>query len=191
MKEVWKDVQEYEGLYQVSNQGRVRSLDRQVKNRNGIATKKGKILSLPIVNKQYRKVSLWKDNKGKMMLVHRLVAKAFLPNPNNLPEVNHKDENPSNNAVDNLEWCGRLYNANYGTAIKRASEKRKGVPIGEKAIEQYTIDGEFVRRYDSALKAAEAINGNNSGICKCANGKYKTACGYVWRWEDERSEKVV
>lgn len=189
--EEWKDIKGYEGLYQVSNLGRVRSLDRQVRNRSGIAIKKGKILSLVTVNKHYKKVSLWKDNIGENRLVHRLVAEAFIPNPNNFPEVNHKDENPKNNTVNNLEWCDRLYNANYGTAIARATEKRKGVSVGEQPIEQYTIDGKFIRRYDSALKAAESINGDNSAICKCANGKSKTSYGYVWRWENEQGKKAI
>ncbi len=191
MKEEWKDVKGFEGLYQVSNCGRVRSLDRKVQNRHGIALKKGKVLSVANTNKRYKKVNLWKNNVGQSFLVHRLVAEAFVDNPNSLPEVNHKDENPDNNHVDNLEWCDRLYNANYGTAIERASQKRRGVPIGEKAIRQYTIDGKFVKRYDSAMKAAEDINGDNSGICKCANGKYKTSYGYVWRWDDEQDKKVV
>lgn len=191
MEEVWKDVQGYEGYYQVSNHGRVKSLDRKVKNRGGIATKKGKILSPSVMNNQYKKIALWKDNEQKMMLMHRLIAQAFIPNTGNLPEVNHIDEDKGNNSVDNLEWCDRLYNANYGTAIERSASKRKGVSVGERAIEQYTTNGVFVRSYDSAMKAAEAIKGCNSGICKCANGRYKIAHGYVWRWKTEQNKKVI
>lgn len=184
MDEVWKDVAGYEGLYQVSNLGRVRSLDRVVANRNGYAVKKGKIITPASVSgKQYQKVSLWKDNKGKTYLVHRIIAEAFLPNPHSFAEVNHKDENPMNNNVDNLEWCDRMYNAHYGTSIDRIVEKHKGVPVGEQPILQYSLDGVLIARYESALKAAEAVNGNNSGICKCANGRYKTSCGYIWKWE--------
>lgn len=182
MNEEWRDIAGYEGLYQVSNLGRVRSLDRKVQNRNGLAVKKGKLLKS--VGKQYKKVGLWKDNKGTDVLVHRLVAMAFIPNPLNLPEVNHKDENKHNNAALNLEWCDRLYNARHGTAIQRRADKMRGKPIGEQAVNQYTVDGQFVQRHESATKAAASVNGDNSGICKCANGKYKTAYGFVWKWDN-------
>lgn len=184
MDEIWKPVKGFEGLYEVSNLGRVRSLDRKVRNRGGFALKKGKILSDAAVSGHgYRKVGLWKDNMGTNALVHRLVAEAFIPNPDNLPEVNHKDENPRNNCVENLEWCDGYYNMTYGTLQQRKADKLRGRPIGSQPILQYSKDGELIARYDSALKAAEAINGDNSAICKCANGKVKTSYGFVWKWE--------
>ena len=182
MAEIWKDIQGYEGLYQVSNLGRIKSLDRIVKNKNGMALKRGKVIQEASLG-NYKKVSLWKNNKGKAFLVHRLVAIAFIENPDNLPEVNHKDENGCNNSVDNLEWCTHNYNYNYGTRKKRISDKMRGRPIGEQPVLQYTKEGVFVCRYDSALKAAEAIKGDNSAICRCANGKSKTSYGYKWEWE--------
>lgn len=192
MSEVWKPVKGYEGLYEVSNHGRIRSLDRMVRNRGGYAVKKGKIIrDAALSGGKYRKVSLWKDNKGKSVLVHRLVAEVFLPNPNSLLEINHKDENPQNNCVDNLEWCDRIYNARYGTSIRRGAEKRKGVPVGEQPILQFSKAGVLIARYDSALKAAKTIGGNNSGICRCANGKVKTSYGFVWMWEHENGEKAI
>jgi hypothetical protein len=184
MAEIWLPIKDYEGLYEVSNLGRVRSLDRKVRNRGGFAIKKGKIISdAAVSDHKYRKVGLWKDNVGKNALVHRLVAEAFLDNPNNLPEVNHKDENPENNCVDNLEWCDSYYNMHYGTGAERRADKRRGKPIGSQPILQYSKDGELLARYDSALEAAKAINGDNSAICKCANGKVKTSYGCVWKWE--------
>ena len=184
MQETWKDVVSYEGLYQVSNLGRIRSLDRKVRNKNGFAIKKGKIIKdVSFSDHKYRKVNLWKNNMGENKLVHRLVAEAFVPNPNNLPEVNHKDENPENNCADNLEWCEHVYNMNYGTATQRIVEKRKGIPVGEQPILQYSKDGCFIAKYDSAMKAAEAVGGDNSAICKCANGRVKTSYGFVWKWE--------
>ena len=116
MKEIWKDIPEYEGLYQVSNLGNVRSLNY---NRTGEI----KLLKQGNVN-GYKVVILYKDGKKKNYLVHRLVAIAFLPNPNNLPIINHKDENPSNNNVNNLEWCTQAYNTNYGEGIKRRVQSR-------------------------------------------------------------------
>ena len=119
MIEEWRSVIGYEGLYEVSNTGQVRSLDRYVKTCYGsYRLHKGKVLSPSIRPDGYLVVSL----QYRMFRVHRLVAEAFLPNPDNLPQVNHKDEVKSNNCVDNLEWCDSKYNNNYGTARIRAKE---------------------------------------------------------------------
>lgn len=115
MEEIWKPIKGYEGLYEVSNLGRVRSLDRCVVYANGqVHIHRGKILR-PGISNGYMQVHLCKCGDMKQPLVHRLVADAFIPNPENLPQVNHKDENPSNNEVSNLEWCTSEYNINYGT----------------------------------------------------------------------------
>lgn len=127
--EVWKDIQGYEGLYQVSNLGRVRSLERITKRFNGFKIceyKDGnKILKLSKNNKGYLTIGLCKDGKEKKCKVHRLVAQAFIPNLYGLPQINHKDENKENNIVSNLEWCNNKYNSSYGTRGKRISEKLK------------------------------------------------------------------
>lgn len=119
MIEIWKDIPGYEGKYQVSNTGEVESL-----NYNG--TGKTKSLKQSTDKKGYKHVRLFKNGKGKTYKVHRLVAMLFIPNPNNLPIINHKDENKTNNNVNNLEWCTYEYNNTYGTARKRASEKMRG-----------------------------------------------------------------
>ena len=119
MNEIWRDIPGYEGKYQVSNTGEVKSL-------NYNHTGEIKLLKQGIKKKGYRQVNLYKNGKVKHHLVHRLVAIAFIPNPNNYKEVNHKDEDPSNNNVKNLEWCTREYNNNYGTRNKRTSESHKG-----------------------------------------------------------------
>lgn len=113
MEEIWKDIKDYEGLYQVSNLGRVKSL-------NYLRTEKEQILKTNKVCRGYYQVVLWKDKKPKRYSVHRLVAEAFLPNPFNYPIINHKDENPSNNCSQNLEWVTYKYNSAYsvGTSIK-------------------------------------------------------------------------
>ena len=119
MIEEWRPIEGYEGLYEVSNTGQVRSLDRYVKNNYSYRLQKGKVLS-PEKNKDgYLLVSLCCNGKQNLRTVHRLVAQAFIPNPNNLPQVNHKDENKSNNRVDNLEWCDQAYNNLYGTRQER------------------------------------------------------------------------
>ena len=126
-KEIWKDIQGYEGIYQVSSHGRVRSLDRIVvrPNGNGDYFAKGKIIYVVLTKHGYNEVHLHKDNKTKIYKVHRLVAQAFIKNPNNLPCVNHIDENKTNNNVNNLEWCTYKYNNNYGTKKNRQGEKTK------------------------------------------------------------------
>lgn len=108
MVEIWKDIKGYEGLYQVSNLGRIKSL-------GNLQNRKEKLLKVNIYN-GYCIVYLYKNNKKKSYLCHRLVAEAFIPNPDNLPQVNHKDENKLNNRVDNLEWCTSKYNVNYSSA---------------------------------------------------------------------------
>ena len=115
--EIWKDIQGYEGLYQVSNLGRVRSLNYK-------KTKTVKILKLTSNTKGYLQLILHKNGEISSRKVHRLVAEAFIPNPDGLPQVNHKDENKQNNCVDNLEWCTNYYNAWYGTKIDKMRKKR-------------------------------------------------------------------
>lgn len=150
MEEVWKDVVGYEGLYQVSNLGRVKSLSRLVdKGKYGTIYTKERILKNQKVNVNYLFVILSKDGKHKNMTVHRLMAKAFLPNPENLSDVNHKDENPSNNFIyvnedgsvdyekSNLEWCTHKYNCNYGTSkIRIIKTRRKNNDVSEMVKKQ-------------------------------------------------------
>lgn len=115
--EIWKDINGYIGIYQVSNMGNVRSLQREeYKCRQGYRVRKGRQLKPGRDKKGYLLVGLRKDGKCKTRRIHRLVAEAFIPNPNNLPQINHKDENKCNNTVDNLEWCTPSYNINYGKA---------------------------------------------------------------------------
>ena len=132
MKEIWKDVPNYEGLYQVSNLGNVKSLDKYVNSgikNNTSVKRKGQLLKQSLKKNGYLQVTLTHNNIRKYIGVHRLVAQTFIPNPNNLPVVNHKDENPLNNCVNNLEWCTQKYNCNYGTRNSKIYNKtsfRKG-----------------------------------------------------------------
>lgn len=182
--EVWRDVVGYEGLYEVSSFGRVRSVDRIVRNRYGVRVSRGKILT-PSLNDGYLFVSLCNKCKYKTKYVHRLVAEAFIPNPNNLPQINHKDETRDNNRVDNLEWCDSKYNNNYGTKVQRSID-RVGFPVS-----QYLPDGTFVKSYRSTLDAARETGISRSAISTVARGVVvsnghslfvrKSAGGYVWR----------
>lgn len=127
MIEIWRDIKEYEGLYQISNLGRVKSLSRCYWHGNRWYKQKEKFLKLNINTKGYQSVVLYDaEHKSKRVMIHRLVANAFISNPDNLPEVNHRDENKENNQVDNLEWCTSEYNNNYGTKSARLSIKMSG-----------------------------------------------------------------
>lgn len=180
MSEIWKAVPGYEGLYEVSNCGRVRSLDRVVHRPKGDYVHKGRILKPGIASNGYYTVNLSKDGKGDTKTVHWLVAKAFLPNPNNLPYINHKDEGRTNNHVDNLEWCTPSYNSRYGTTQKRLSAKKSF------AVEQYDLEGNYIRTFDTVHEAAEAVGVTSSVIINCVKGRwswrrYLTAGGYKWK----------
>ena len=128
--EIWKDIKDYKGIYQVSNLGRVRSLDKLCNGSNQYGDKftlikKGKILKPKIRKNGYLEVTLVHNKKAKSCLIHRLVANAFIENDNDYKYINHKDENKQNNRVDNLEWCTQSYNINFGSRNKKVSDKLK------------------------------------------------------------------
>ena len=143
-KEIWKPVKDYEESYEVSNYGNVRSVDRMVKCLNGFEKRKGKVLKQSKNSSGYYVVNLSRKSK----LVHRLVAEAFIPNPNNLPIINHKDENPSNNNVDNLEWCTYRYNNMYGDgSVKRTETKKKTWENKKSKMWPYSIFDNKTKRF--------------------------------------------
>ena len=168
MKEIWKDIEGFEKLYQVSNLGRIRSLFRYKIILNPEKTRNG-----------YLRVMLCKEGKRKHYLIHRLVAQAFIPNPNNLPEINHKNEIKTDNNLNNLYWCDSNHNCNYGTRNDRISSKIK-IPII-----QMKEDYKIIKIWNSALDVEKTIGINRCGICNCLKGKTKTAGGYIWRYADE------
>ncbi len=170
--EYWKDIKGYEGYYQISNDG-------QVKN-----VKTGRILKQYINGKGYKSLTLSKNNKIEMKLVHRLVAEAFIPNPNNLPCVNHKDCDPSNNCVENLEFCTYEYNNTYADRLEKARVKllnREEVSI---PVIQYTLNGVYVDWYPSEREASRRTKTERRDIKRACNGERFTAGGYIWRYKD-------
>lgn len=174
--EEWKDVKGYEGLYQVSNLGRVKSLARYKKNNLGSKSLIGeKILKQSKNNRGYCRIHLCKDAHKKAFSVHRLVADAFVPNPKNFTDVNHKDENKENNRADNLEWCDYEYNINYGTHNKRISLTKGCV------VQAFDKNGQLVMEFHSMCEAERKTGIPQQNISRCVNGKCKTAGGYVWK----------
>lgn len=168
--EEWKPVVGYEGLYEVSNLGRIKSLGNEY-------SRKEKILKQRKNKDGYLCVNLYKEGKMKFCYVHRLVANAFIENTSSLPCVNHIDENPSNNQVDNLEWCTYQYNLNYGTCQQRKVEKQS------KRVFQYSLDGELVKVWQSTAECGR--NGFDCGnVSSCCLGKLKHYKGYIWTYEE-------
>jgi len=173
--EQWRDIRGYEGLYQVSNFGRVKSLSRKA----GFVFLREKVMKPTLAKNGYLSVML-SNNKQKRVYVHRLVAEAFVPNPNNYLYVNHKDENKTSNVAWNLEWCTHNYNLNYGTHNKRLSERKKGQKT--KSILQLTTDGRTVKEWTSIKEAAEQNGLNPSNISAVLHGYQNTCGGYVFKF---------
>lgn len=172
-KEIWKDIPGFEE-YQVSSLGRVRSLKGTIR-----------VLSQS-KSSRYCQVTLFREGERHYRKIHRLVAEAFIPNPDNLPCVNHKNEDKTDNRVENLEWCDAKYNNNYGyRSMKMAlSLSGKDIPLKYKAIEQLDLDGNIVHTYQ-AIKQVVDYGYNQSTICNCCKGRTKTAYGFYWRYKKE------
>ena len=167
--EQWKAIAGYEGLYQVSNLGRVKSL-----NYNHTGTER------IIISRKNRGGYLYV--KRKTITVHRLVATAFISNPHNLETINHKDEDKTNNTVSNLEWMSIKDNINYGTHNKRASETQINDKNKSKAVQMFDRQGNLLATFPSTHEAERVTGIDHSHISKCCNGKHKSTGGYIWRY---------
>lgn len=178
MKEIWKDIKGYENKYQISNLGRVKSLE--FKNRQA-TIKREKILKINN-STRYPSIDLMYKGKRKNIPIHRLVAKTFIANPNNYLCVNHKDENKSNNNVENLEWCTHKYNSNYGTCKWRIGIKHR------KKVLQYDINGNFIKEWESITQISNFYNFSIATISCCCAGKQKKAHGYIWKFKKDSSD---
>lgn len=189
MSEIWKDVTGYEGLYQVSNTGHVKSLKRTIIRNNGrtLAVKE-KILGVFPDGRGYSIVFLSKNGETKHFFMHRLVAEKFIPNTENKPQVNHIDGNKTNNCVENLEWVTGSENMYH--SYKIGLHKRLSPPKGKdspyaKAIIQLDRDGKEINRFSSIKDAERETKISNGSISSSARGYQKTAGGYMWRYADE------
>lgn len=179
--EYWKDVVDYEENYQISNLGIIK---------NKIT---GKCLSYFKRNGYYY-VSLWKNGKQRKYRVHRLVAKTFIPNPYNYEVVNHIDENKLNNNVDNLEWCSQkdnLYKWRINHNIKPTKKKKPTKEKKEKkinnyhlpiSINQYSLDNQFLKKWNSMMEIERTLNIKSGNICNCCKNIRKTAGGFIWKY---------
>lgn len=173
-KEIWKDIEGYDGKYQISNLGRIKSF-KQGKER---------MLKQAIDKNGYSKVVLWKNNKGKNYNVHRLVAIAFLSNQNNHKEVNHIDGNKQNNIYSNLEFVSHGENMKHAY-IKGLNKKYFSKDnCHSKEVIQYNIQGQLIKTWGSTMDVYRELKLDPSSIGKCCRGKQKTAYGYKWKYKD-------
>lgn len=183
--EVWKDIDGYEGIYQVSNKGNIKTLEHKSECKSYISDNKivpsfskkvlENITKGYLTKNGYRQIRLCKDGTKTKFYIHRLVAKAFIDNPNNYEFVNHKDENKENNCVENLEWCTKSYNCLYSNNHMRANENTKII------IKQYDLNNNYITSYNSISEASRATNISKSSIIKCYKGRAKTAGKYIWK----------
>ena len=174
--EEWKLIPGYEGKYEVSNWGRVKS--HLYCNSQKTSER---ILVPEHTSNGYYRVTLCKDRKEKRYQVHRLVAQAFVPNPSSLTQVNHKDEDKVNNYFENLEWCSQAYNNCYGSRLKRVFEKLR------KPVVQLDKQGNFVAEHESIREASRVTGISQPYLSACCNHKNKNnlACGYIFMFKDE------
>ena len=173
MREIWKDIPNYEGYYKVSTFGNVIRNGKQLKK---YTAKNGYVL-----------VRLYKNGKQTQRLVHRLVAISFIQNPNKLPEVNHIDGNKENNFVNNLQWVTHSENMVHAKSngLQKFNPLKGSLNPNSKSIAQYDINGNFIKIWDCMESAAKSLSGNRRNIYKCCTNKQKSAYGYIWKYENE------
>ena len=186
MKEIWVDIKDFEGLYQVSNYGRVKSLNYRNTGRE-------KILKAIRKDNDRLYVFLYKNGVAKQVDIHRLVAEAFLPNPEHKPDVHHKDKNPQNNNVENLIWLTKKeHRAEHPEQYEAVAKTNK--KVFSKPINQYDLDGNFIKKWSSAMDVERELGFHHANLLKCCKGGYNRkgklvnitkAYGSIWKYAED------
>jgi hypothetical protein len=179
--EIWKDIAGYEGLYQVSNLGRVKSQDRHITRRGAPAKIKGRILRIKHGKDEYERVTLCKNSKPESVFVHRLVAQAFIDNPQSKKTVNHINGNKHDNRVENLEWNTYAENNSHAAknGLNNMTEKNNSC---SRPVAQYDLAMNLIKTYPSIKEAERQTGVANASIIPCCQGKFNTGGGFVWRY---------
>lgn len=190
MNEVWKPIENYEGYYEISNTGKIKSLERKANTKNS-SSRKVNSRDIKLTNNgMYYVVGLAKSGRTRQHYVHRLVAQAFIPNPENLKFVNHKDGDKLNNKVDNLEWCTIEYNNRHAfkNGLIKIAKGRENKMFGRygknanksKPVYQYDLDYNFIKKWDCQRDVQRELGFSEKSISNCVLGNQKTAYGYIW-----------
>lgn len=189
--EIWAPISGWEGLYEVSTCGRVRSLDRVTVSKAGTSRLyKGRVLRIARDKDGYAQVILCHKERRVHGIIHRLMAQTFIPNPDGLPEINHKDEDKTNNEISNLEWCTDKYNVNYGTGLQRRIMAQRNHPNESKPVCQYGKDGIMIARYPSIREACRQTGVLSSTISHSCRTSQKYCRRFFWRFENQ-SDKIA
>lgn len=194
MEEIWKDIEGYEGLYQVSNLGRVRSINHYRNNNTSGYVQKGRILKQTLTA-NYMYIKLSRNGKTKAFRVHRLVAEMFIPNPEKKPYINHLNAIRTDNRVSNLEWCTQSenvkhsYNLGYSKSPsywQNKGDEMKWLKEGKrcKKVIQYDLNMNKIKEFVNIAEAGRETTTNRSNIVQCCKGNVKTAGGYIWRYKE-------
>lgn len=184
MKEIWKDIPNYEGYYQASNLGRVKALNRVVQMfESKFMFLKEHIMKQRKTDKGYMVVRLSKDGKQKNIFVHVAVLESFSKRPEGLSQINHKDENKANNMLCNLEYCTPAYNQNYGMCGYNKSKSTINDKRKSKQVIQFTKDGTFIKEFPSLHEVERTLGFQHGHVRDACNGKLHTAYGYKWKWK--------
>lgn len=182
---VWKSIKNFEGMYEVSENGDIKSLTRKVassRSSSGFRTVRERILKQHIDRYGYACVTLRKEGRDFGRTVHRLVASAFLENPDNLPSINHIDEDKLNNHYSNLEWCTVQHNNNYNDRQLRIGEVQRKKGVNGIPVSQYDLEGNHIQDFVSGKAAASDAEIHKNAVYQCCKGLRESAGGYIWKY---------
>lgn len=181
MEEIWKDIPGYEGIYKISNLGKIKAL-RIWTGRMYI--KREVLLKPTIARNGYYRITLSNNKKVKYVNMHRLIAETFIPNPNNYSYINHIDGNKQNNNINNLEWCTQSHNIKEAVRIGLRKTKTRGESPNSRKVNQYDLSGNLIKEWNSMVEINEELGFDYTCISRCCSGIYKKSYGFIWKYRE-------